>query len=59
MKDLNEPCSVERRFNAFAKRIDSCQVAQSAQTGMHLNVSLSLTLYFIDTYLNISTTDSF
>ena len=37
----NEPYSVKRGLNAFAKSVDSCQPAQSAQANMNRNFSLS------------------
>ena len=39
---LFEARSVKRVLNTFAKRIDSCQTAQSAQADMGRNFSLSL-----------------
>ena len=32
---INEGCPVKRGLNAFAKSINSCQPAQSAQTDMN------------------------
>ena len=44
---LFESYSVNRRFNVFAKSIDSCQPAQSAQADMKRNFSLSLNFLLV------------
>ena len=49
---IHESCSVERGINAFGKTIDSCQPAQSVQTDMGRNLSLSLDFLNVNPFPN-------
>ena len=46
MRAVIEPWFVKREISAFAKSIDLCQPAQSAQADMGRNFSLSVDFFF-------------
>ena len=47
LREIYESCSAKSGLNAFAKSIDSCQPAQSAQADMSRNFSLSFNFLHI------------